>query len=109
MFSFLAELETMEEFEPPKLWKRHGVLLAIRAHRTSKEISEFFNISLRMVQTVGRELEDSGFDYEATAKRKRHDRRSDAVRTPEFVARPWSSVSSAVKVTSCHPTSSLRA
>ena len=73
MFSFLAELETMEEFEPPKLWKRHGVLLAIRAHRTSKEISEFFNISLRMVQTVGRELEDSGFDYEATAKRKRHD------------------------------------
>lgn len=74
----------MEEFEPPNLWKRHGILLAIRAGRASREISEFFNISIRMVQNVRRELEDSGFDYEATAKRKTHRRRSDAVRTPDF-------------------------
>ena len=75
----------MGDFEPPNLWKRHGVLLAMRAGRTNKEISEFLNISIRMVQNVRKELEDSGFDYEATAERKSHDRRSDAVRTPEFV------------------------
>lgn len=39
-----------------------------------------------MLEKVRKELENNGFNYEAMAERKTHDRRSDALRTLEFVA-----------------------
>lgn len=76
----------MEDFLPPNLWKRQGVPLRIRARRTNKEITKFFNVSRMMRQEVRKELEDNGFDYEVTPERKTHDRKSDAFRIQEFVA-----------------------
>ncbi len=56
----------MDSFDPPNLWKRHGVLLGICTGRKNKEITDFLSISKGMVEKVREELEDSRFNYEAT-------------------------------------------
>ena len=48
-------------------------------------MSDFLSVSRRMVEKVRKELEDSGFDYEATSERKMHDQQFHTIKTLEFV------------------------
>lgn len=75
-----------EEFTIPNLWKRHGALLGIRAGKDNKQIADTLGVTVPFVWRVRKDLEDSGGDYEATASRAEHSRRSDALRIPEMVA-----------------------
>ena len=50
-----------------------------------KEISDFLSVSRRMLEKVWKELEDSGFNYEAALERKMCDQWSYAARMLEFI------------------------
>ena len=51
----------------------------------NKEIMVAAKCSLNTVKTIRHELENCNGDYEAVDRRKQHDRRSDCVRTAEFL------------------------
>lgn len=54
------------------MWKRHGIF-GIGIRRANKEISDFLSVSRRMMKKVRKELENSGFNYKATAQKTAHD------------------------------------
>ena len=57
----------------------------IRAGHRNKDIMTAAQCSLNIVKTIRHELESCNGDYEAVAKRKIHNRRSDCVRTTKFL------------------------
>ena len=57
----------------------------ICADHQNKEIMVAAQCSLNTVKTIRHELENCNGDYEAVARRKQHNRRSDYVRTVEFL------------------------
>ena len=65
--------------------KRHAVLVAISAQHSDSEIASFLNVARSFVFKVRHELKTSGGDISSVAKRKKHSRRSDTIRTPDFV------------------------
>lgn len=58
---------------------------SIRAGQQNKDIMIAAQCSLNTVKTIRHELETCNGDYEAVAKRKIHNRRSDCVHTTEFL------------------------
>ena len=75
----------MEDYKVTQEMKRHAVIVAIRAKHIDLEISNFLNCARSFVHKVRSELETSNGDIESAAKRKKHEERSDIIKTPEFV------------------------
>lgn len=67
--------------------KRAAVLSALSAGRTPKEIAEFHKFSLSFVYKIKSKVDNSEHPKDISTKRKKHDRRSDTIRTPEFIAK----------------------
>ena len=67
--------------------KRGAVLSALSAGRTPKEIAEFHKVALSFVYKIKGRVDDANDPGDISAKRKKYDRHSDSIRTPEFVAR----------------------
>ena len=65
--------------------KRHALIVAIHAKHSDLEISQYFNVARSFVHKVRRELEASDGNVESVAKRRKHEPRSDTVRTLQFV------------------------
>jgi len=65
--------------------KKHAVIFAIHANHSDLEISRFLKVAQSFVNKVRRELEASDGNMESVAKRKKHETRSDKVRTSRFV------------------------
>lgn len=65
--------------------KRHAVLVALAANHSDSEIANFFKVARSFVFKVRNELKASGGDVLSVAKRKKHSKRSDVVRTAEFI------------------------
>ncbi|XP_014784953.1 tRNA (guanine-N(7)-)-methyltransferase isoform X1 [Octopus bimaculoides] len=82
--------------------KRHAVIVAICAERSDLEIANFLNVARSFVHKVRTELEASGGNVSIVSKRKKHSKRSDAIRTPQFIQRVQHIVSD-------NPEKSLRA
>ena len=61
--------------------------MSIHAGHQNPEISKWLNVDSSFVRKVRRELVASNYDYEATAVRDEHSRRSDCMRDAEFIAR----------------------
>lgn len=75
----------MEDNNLSQEMKKHAVIVAIYANHSDLEISQFLKVARSFVHKVRRELEAPDDDVENVAKRKKHERRSDSVRTPQFV------------------------
>ena len=60
-------------------------IMTIHAGHQNKEITVASRCSLNTVRTIRHGLENSYGDYEAVARRKQHNRRSDCIRTAEFL------------------------
>ena len=67
--------------------KRAAVLSALHAGRTPKEIADFHKFALSFVYKIKGMVDNAEDTDDISPKRKKHDRRSDAIRTPQFVAR----------------------
>ena len=80
-------MEPRKEFTFPQEWKRKTVLFAIRAGHNNATIAKFFDLTTTWVWKVRNQLEKSGGDYEAVAKRSDHQRRSNCIRTSKFINR----------------------
>ena len=65
--------------------KRHVIIVAIHANYSDLEISQFLKVARSFVYKVRQELEASDGNVESVAKRKKHEARSDRVRTLHFV------------------------
>ena len=76
------ENHTMTPFPPPEIWKRHVVLFSIHVGTANTKISQCFDVNLRTVQRILKELDQSSGDYKNRAARKPDDR-FDKKRTPE--------------------------
>ena len=63
------------------------MLFAIRAGHDNTTIAKFFDLTTTWVWKVRNQLEKSGDDYEAVAKKSHHQRRSDCLRTAKFINR----------------------
>ena len=74
----------MEDNKLTNKIKRHAIV-AIHANHSDLEISQFFKIARLFVHKVRRELEASDGNVGNVAKRKKHEARSDRVRTSHFV------------------------
>ena len=59
--------------------------MMIHACHQNKEITVAAQCSLNTVKIINHELENCDEDYETVARRKQHSRRSDCVRTSEFL------------------------
>ena len=59
--------------------------MVIHTGYQNKEIAVAAQCSLNTVKTIRHELENCDGDYQAVARRKQHNRRSDCVRTAEFL------------------------
>ena len=77
--------ERVDDWSPPESWKRITCIMMIRAGHQNKDIMTAAQCSLNTVKTIRHELETCNGDYEAVARRKIHNRRSDCVRTAEFL------------------------
>ncbi|KAF2352918.1 hypothetical protein FHG87_016326 [Trinorchestia longiramus] len=75
------------EFKFPDLWKRHAVLMSIHAGHNNTDIANWFKVDDSFVRKVRRELLASDYNFEATAARQDHSRRSDCTRDAEFTAK----------------------
>jgi len=75
----------MEDNKLTQEMKRHAVIVAIHANHSDLEISQFLNVARSFVHKVRRGLEVSDDNVESVAKRKKHEGRSDTVRTSQFV------------------------
>ncbi|KAM0736931.1 hypothetical protein ACS0PU_000024 [Formica fusca] len=75
----------MEDYNLTQEMKRHAVIVAIYAKHTDLEISNFLNCARSFVHKVRRELEASDGDTQSVAKRKKHEERSDTIRTTQFI------------------------
>ena len=80
-------MELRKEFTFPQEWKRKAVLFAICTGHNNATIAKFFDLTTMWVWKVRNQLEKSGGDYEAVAKRSDHSRRSDCLRTAKFISR----------------------
>ncbi|KAL1117842.1 hypothetical protein AAG570_004157 [Ranatra chinensis] len=78
--------ERMDSWNPPESWKRITCTMMIRAGHQNKDIMTAAQCSLNTVKTIRHELETCNGDYEDVARRKIPSRRSDCVRTAEFLA-----------------------
>ena len=67
--------------------KRHAVIVTLHAGNEAPEVANFLKVDRSFVYKVKRSLDESGGDVPSVAKRKRHSRRSDAVRDDDFIAR----------------------
>lgn len=86
MFRSLSNNSIMN-FTVTEEMKRASVLSALHAGRTPKEIAEFHKFSLSFVYKIKSKVDNAeGCSY-ISPKRKKHDPRSDTIRTSEFVAR----------------------
>lgn len=65
--------------------KRHAVIVSIAAGHTNSEIAAFLNVARSFVYKVRRELVDARGNVASTSQRKQHSRRSDSIRTSEFI------------------------
>ena len=63
------------------------MLFAICIGHDNATIAKFFDLTTTWVWKVRNQLEKSGGDYEAIAKRSDHQRRSDCLRTAKFINR----------------------
>ena len=66
--------------------KRHAVIVSFAEDHADSEISTFLKVSRSFVFKVRRELGVARGDVTTVSHRKRHCRRSDIIRTPEFVS-----------------------
>ena len=78
-------MEPRKEFTFAQEWKRKAVLFAIRARHNNATTVKFFDLTTTWVWKVRNQLEKSGSDYEAVAKRSDHQRRSDCHKTAKFI------------------------
>ena len=77
--------ERMDDWNPPESWKGITCIKMIHAGHQNTEIMAAAQCSLNTVKTIRHELKNSDGDYEAVAGRKQHSRRSDCIRTAEFL------------------------
>ena len=70
-----------------KITKRHAIIEALRAGRTAKEISDFFNYNKDLVYIIKKKFEACDHPETFNGERKIHKRRSDAIRIPKFVTK----------------------
>ncbi|KAL1122690.1 hypothetical protein AAG570_003017 [Ranatra chinensis] len=75
--------ERMDSWNPFDSWKRITCIMMIRAGYQNKDIMT--QCSLNTVKTIRHELETCNGDYGDVARRKIPSRRSDCVRTAEFL------------------------
>jgi len=75
----------MEDNKLTQEMKRHAVIVAIHANHSDLKISRFLKVARFFVNKVRRELEVSDGNVESVAKRKKHETRSDKIRTSQFV------------------------
>ena len=78
--------ERMDGWNPPESWKRITCIMMIRTGHQNKDIMAAAQCSLNTVKTIRHELETCNGDYEDVARRKIPCRRSDCIRTTEFLA-----------------------
>ena len=78
-------MEPRKEFTFPQEWKKKAVLFALCTGHNNATIAKFFDLTIKWVWKVKNQLEKSGGDYEAVAKRFDHQRRSDCLRTAKFI------------------------
>ena len=77
--------ERMDDWNPSESWKRITCTMMIHAGHQYMEIMVAAQCSLNTVKIIRHDLENCDGDYEAVARRKQHSRRSDCVRTAEFL------------------------
>ena len=75
----------MEAFALTHEMERHAVIVSLAANHTDSVIAEFLNVARSFVHKVRKELEASNGDFSSVSERKKHSRRSDAVRSSDFV------------------------
>ncbi|QQP49659.1 Uncharacterized protein FKW44_010409 [Caligus rogercresseyi] len=74
-----------DNFNPPESWKRTTSVMMIRAGFKDKDIMKTACVARNTVKTIRSELEESNNEYEKVVERMKGKRRSDSLRTPEFV------------------------
>ena len=72
---------------PQEIMKRHAIIEALHAGRTAKEIIDFLNYNKDLVYRIKKQFEVCDDPETFTGERKTHKRRSDAIRSPEFVTK----------------------
>ena len=77
--------ERMGDWNPPESWKRITCIMTIHSGHQNKENTVAAQCSVNTVITIRQELENCDGYFEAVARRKQHSRRSDCVRTAEFL------------------------
>ena len=70
-----------------EITKRHAIIEALRADRTAKEITDFFNYNKDLVYRIKKQFEACDDPETFTGERKIHKRRSESIRSPEFVTK----------------------
>ena len=77
--------ERMDDWNPPESWKIITCIMMIHASCQNWENTVAAqHSSLNTINTIRCELENCDGNYEAVARRKQHNRRSDCVHTAEF-------------------------
>ena len=66
--------------------KMHAIIISLAVRHADSEISAFLKVAQSFVLEVQRELGAARGDVATVSHRKRHCRRSDIIRTPEFVS-----------------------
>ena len=72
---------------PQEITKRHAIIKTLRATRTAKEISDFFNYNKDLVYRIKKQFEACDDPETFTGERKTHKRCFNAIRSPEFVTK----------------------
>ena len=67
--------------------KRHAVIVALHAGSEAPQVANFLRVYRSHDYKVERILDESVGDVPSVAKRKKHPRRSDAVRDDDFIAK----------------------
>ena len=75
----------MESWKRSEYWKRITCIMMIRAGHSNADITTAAQCSVNTVKTVRRDMEGCNEDYESVASRKERYRRSDCIRTAEFI------------------------
>ena len=70
-----------------EIMKRYAIIKALCTGRTAKEIIDFFNYNKDLVYRIKKQFEACDDPETFTGERKAHKRRSDAIRSPEFVTK----------------------
>ena len=74
-----------DNFNPPESWKHITAVMMIRAGCKDMEIMKTACVARNTVKSIRSELEESNSEYKKVVERKKGKRRSDSLRTPEFV------------------------